>query len=240
VAYAVQLTPSIKGFKITHKPYDDSVNGVHDPQKGAQNFADMWATRTSWASWARSTRSRARDHPRRNARASSDQARRTPTSASRRPSRTATRSPRAAADRKGTTFRIAAPDTVQVRQMAASSAVDTRRSRPSLGPWTVFGSRDAEVVVLFLSGRSAAAAGRVESLREDSLVFDGLIMTRLARFATGMVARATFELKRATDAQDVPRCHDAAKFLRALLGIVHAVHRVVVWLVRDLEALCSA
>src|SRR2546428_13052560 len=41
VAYAVQLTPNIKGFKITHKPYDDSVNGVHDPQKGAQNFADM-------------------------------------------------------------------------------------------------------------------------------------------------------------------------------------------------------
>ena len=41
VAYAVQLTPTIKGFKITHKPYDDSVNGVHDPQKGAQNFNDM-------------------------------------------------------------------------------------------------------------------------------------------------------------------------------------------------------
>jgi branched-chain amino acid transport system substrate-binding protein len=41
VAYAVQLTPNIKGFKITHKPYDDAVNGVHDPQKGAQNFTDM-------------------------------------------------------------------------------------------------------------------------------------------------------------------------------------------------------
>ncbi|OLC20117.1 MAG: hypothetical protein AUH33_04270 [Chloroflexi bacterium 13_1_40CM_68_21] len=41
VAYAVQLNPTIKGFKITHKPYDDAVNGVHDPQKGAQNFADM-------------------------------------------------------------------------------------------------------------------------------------------------------------------------------------------------------
>src|SRR6058998_2937346 len=41
VAYAVQLTPTIKGLKITHKPYDDSVNGVHDPQKGAQNFNDM-------------------------------------------------------------------------------------------------------------------------------------------------------------------------------------------------------
>jgi branched-chain amino acid transport system substrate-binding protein len=41
VAYAVSLTPTIKGFKITHKPYDDAVNGVHDPQKGAQNFSDM-------------------------------------------------------------------------------------------------------------------------------------------------------------------------------------------------------
>jgi branched-chain amino acid transport system substrate-binding protein len=41
VAYAVQLNSSIKGFKITHKPYDDSVNGVHDPQKGAQNFNDI-------------------------------------------------------------------------------------------------------------------------------------------------------------------------------------------------------
>src|SRR5438445_875075 len=41
VAYAVQLNPTVKGFKITHKPYDDAVNGVHDPQKGAQNFTDM-------------------------------------------------------------------------------------------------------------------------------------------------------------------------------------------------------
>jgi branched-chain amino acid transport system substrate-binding protein len=41
VAYAVQLNANIKGFKITHKPYDDAVNGVHDPQKGAQNFNDM-------------------------------------------------------------------------------------------------------------------------------------------------------------------------------------------------------
>ena len=43
VAFAVQETPTIKGFKITHKPYDDAVNGVHDPQKGAQNFNDMVA-----------------------------------------------------------------------------------------------------------------------------------------------------------------------------------------------------
>jgi branched-chain amino acid transport system substrate-binding protein len=41
VAFAIQENPTIKGFKITHKPYDDAVNGVHDPQKGAQNFNDM-------------------------------------------------------------------------------------------------------------------------------------------------------------------------------------------------------
>src|SRR5713226_8303187 len=41
VAYAIQLNGNIKGFKITHKPYDDAVDGVHDPQKGAQNFTDM-------------------------------------------------------------------------------------------------------------------------------------------------------------------------------------------------------
>jgi branched-chain amino acid transport system substrate-binding protein len=41
VAYAVQLNATVKGFKITHKAYDDSVNGVHDPQKGAQNYTDM-------------------------------------------------------------------------------------------------------------------------------------------------------------------------------------------------------
>jgi len=41
VAFAVQENPTIKGFKITHKAYDDAVNGVHDPQKGAQNFNDM-------------------------------------------------------------------------------------------------------------------------------------------------------------------------------------------------------
>jgi branched-chain amino acid transport system substrate-binding protein len=41
VAFALQENPTIKGFKLTHKPYDDAVNGVHDPQKGAQNFTDM-------------------------------------------------------------------------------------------------------------------------------------------------------------------------------------------------------
>lgn len=41
VAYAVQLNPTVKGFRITHLPYDDAINGVHDPQRGAQNFTDM-------------------------------------------------------------------------------------------------------------------------------------------------------------------------------------------------------
>jgi branched-chain amino acid transport system substrate-binding protein len=40
-AYAVQTNATIKGFKITFKGYDDAVNGVHDPQKGAQNVTDM-------------------------------------------------------------------------------------------------------------------------------------------------------------------------------------------------------
>ena len=40
-AYAIQTSNTIKGFTITHKPYDDAVNGVHDPQKGAQNVTDM-------------------------------------------------------------------------------------------------------------------------------------------------------------------------------------------------------
>ena len=41
VAYAVQTNSTVKGFTITFKPYDDAVNGVHDPQKGAQNVTDM-------------------------------------------------------------------------------------------------------------------------------------------------------------------------------------------------------
>lgn len=40
-AFAVSQNTTIKGFTITHKPYDDAVNGVHDPQKGAQNVTDM-------------------------------------------------------------------------------------------------------------------------------------------------------------------------------------------------------
>jgi branched-chain amino acid transport system substrate-binding protein len=41
VAFAVQLNASIKGFKITHRPFDDAVNGVHDSQQGVQNVNDM-------------------------------------------------------------------------------------------------------------------------------------------------------------------------------------------------------
>ena len=40
-AFAVSQTPSYKGIKISFKPFDDSVNGVHDPQKGAQNVQQM-------------------------------------------------------------------------------------------------------------------------------------------------------------------------------------------------------
>jgi len=39
--YAIQAAGTVKGFKLTAKNYDDAVNGVHDPQKGAQNFTDM-------------------------------------------------------------------------------------------------------------------------------------------------------------------------------------------------------
>jgi len=41
VAFALSQTTSYKGIKITFKPYDDTVNGVHDPQKGAQNVQQM-------------------------------------------------------------------------------------------------------------------------------------------------------------------------------------------------------
>src|SRR5581483_8561331 len=34
VAFAVAQAGTYKGFKFVHKPYDDAVNGVHDPQKG--------------------------------------------------------------------------------------------------------------------------------------------------------------------------------------------------------------
>jgi branched-chain amino acid transport system substrate-binding protein len=43
VAYAIHTAATIKGFRLTHKPYDDAVNGAQDPQRGAQNFTDIVA-----------------------------------------------------------------------------------------------------------------------------------------------------------------------------------------------------
>ncbi len=40
-AFAVSQTKTYKGITITFKPFDDTVNGVHDPQKGAQNVQQM-------------------------------------------------------------------------------------------------------------------------------------------------------------------------------------------------------
>jgi branched-chain amino acid transport system substrate-binding protein len=37
IAFAVSQHQTIKGFNIVYKPFDDAINGVHDPQKGAQN-----------------------------------------------------------------------------------------------------------------------------------------------------------------------------------------------------------
>ncbi len=41
--WAINQGGTYKGFKISVKNYDDAVNGVHDPQKGAQNVQDMCA-----------------------------------------------------------------------------------------------------------------------------------------------------------------------------------------------------
>jgi len=41
VAFAVSQHQNIKGFNIVYKPFDDAINGVHDPQKGAQNATTM-------------------------------------------------------------------------------------------------------------------------------------------------------------------------------------------------------
>jgi branched-chain amino acid transport system substrate-binding protein len=43
VKYAVQQIKSVKGFKLDTVNFDDAVNGVHDPQKGAQNVTQMLA-----------------------------------------------------------------------------------------------------------------------------------------------------------------------------------------------------
>ena len=40
-AFAVSQLKSYKGITITFLPFDDTVNGVHDPQKGAQNVQQM-------------------------------------------------------------------------------------------------------------------------------------------------------------------------------------------------------
>src|SRR5439155_21625497 len=41
VKYAVQQNGTVKGFKIGVVSLDDAVNGVHDPQKGAQNIQQL-------------------------------------------------------------------------------------------------------------------------------------------------------------------------------------------------------
>lgn len=41
VQFAIESTGSIKGFKLTWKGFDDTVNGAHDPQKGVQNVQQM-------------------------------------------------------------------------------------------------------------------------------------------------------------------------------------------------------
>src|SRR5438093_12132795 len=43
IQFAVEQAGSIKGFKLTFKGWDDTVNGTHDPQKGAQNIQEMIA-----------------------------------------------------------------------------------------------------------------------------------------------------------------------------------------------------
>src|SRR5438309_10768335 len=41
IQFAVESKGSIKGFKLTFKGWDDTVNGTHDPQKGAQSIQEM-------------------------------------------------------------------------------------------------------------------------------------------------------------------------------------------------------
>jgi branched-chain amino acid transport system substrate-binding protein len=43
IQFAVEQTGTLKGFKLTFKGWDDTVNGTHDPQKGAQNLNEMIA-----------------------------------------------------------------------------------------------------------------------------------------------------------------------------------------------------
>lgn len=44
--FAVTQKGTIKGFKLAFKPFDDAVNGSHDPQKGAQNVQQMISDNT--------------------------------------------------------------------------------------------------------------------------------------------------------------------------------------------------
>ena len=43
IQFAVESKGTLKGFKLTFKGWDDTVNGTHDPQKGAQNIQEMIA-----------------------------------------------------------------------------------------------------------------------------------------------------------------------------------------------------
>ncbi|MEK6225298.1 MAG: branched-chain amino acid ABC transporter substrate-binding protein [Chloroflexota bacterium] len=43
IQFAVESAGSIKGFKLTFKGWDDTVNGNHNPEKGAQNIQEMIA-----------------------------------------------------------------------------------------------------------------------------------------------------------------------------------------------------
>ncbi len=40
-AFAVSQAGTVKGFTLKFVPYDDAVNGKHDPTKGAQNVQQM-------------------------------------------------------------------------------------------------------------------------------------------------------------------------------------------------------
>src|SRR2546423_3895051 len=43
VKYAVQTTGSVEGYTLQVSNLDDAVNGIHDPQKGAQNMQQFVA-----------------------------------------------------------------------------------------------------------------------------------------------------------------------------------------------------
>ncbi len=45
-AFAVTQHSCVEGFKVNFKPFDDAVNGAHDPQKGVQNVQQMISDNT--------------------------------------------------------------------------------------------------------------------------------------------------------------------------------------------------